>query len=414
MFVRKSKFLFSLLSGVVAGVLAFTLTVGTTIPDRFSVVEGENFSIESGIPVDVQPSVVSADSVEASVATAGHSYKVDLKLLGLFPVKQVTVDVVKGTTVIPCGTPFGIKMFTDGVLIIGMSTVDTEAGSVNPAKDAGLELGDVIVSIDGKGVMSNEDVSKIISQCDGSPLVLSVRRDNMTFDVSFTPAFSKSDGCYKLGAWVRDSSAGIGTLTFYEPESMVFGGLGHGICDMDTGEILPLMSGEIVPAVIGGINPGKVGQPGELRGSFSSDKDMGVLTQNGETGVYGILDTAPSAHEPMQVAMRQQVQEGSAQILTTIDGETPQYYDITIEKVNFNDNSPTKNMVIRITDQELLDKAGGIVQGMSGSPIIQNGMLVGAVTHVFVNDPTRGYGIFAENMLDSAKQVDTSVLDKAS
>lgn len=404
--MKKIKWVAGVFSGLAAAVLAFTLTVSSAIPDEFSVVEGQGFAINSGLPI-------STVSIGDQNRKAGDSYQVDVKLMGVLPVKQVNVDVVEQTMVVPCGTPFGIKMFTQGVVVVGMSSVDAEGGSINPAKEAGIQQGDVLISIDGKKLNSNQDVSDIIEHCDGKTLDVELQRKNMTFHVDLTPVKSASEDCYKLGAWVRDSSAGIGTLTFYEPNSKVFAGLGHAICDVDTGEILPLSSGEIVSAIIGGVQPGKVGTPGELRGTFKNVSDMGILATNGETGVYGFLDTLPCQHEPVPVAMRQQVESGPAQIMTTIEGEEPRTYDIEIEKINFDEDSPTRNMIVHITDPELLKKTGGIVQGMSGSPILQNGQLVGAVTHVFVNDPTRGYGIFAENMLETASGVQTNMENNA-
>ncbi len=404
--MKKIKWVAGVFSGLAAAVLAFTLTVSSAIPDQFSVVEGQGFAINSGLPI-------STVSIDDQGRKAGDSYQVDVKLMGVLPVKQVNVDVVEQTMVVPCGTPFGIKMFTQGVVVVGMSSVDAEGGSINPAKEAGIQEGDVLISIDGKKLNSNQDVSDIIEHCEGKTLDVELQRKNMTFHVDLTPVKSASEDCYKLGAWVRDSSAGIGTLTFYEPNTKVFGGLGHAICDVDTGEILPLSSGEIVSAVIGGVQPGKVGAPGELRGTFKSVSDMGILATNGETGVYGVLDSLPCQHEPVPVAMRQQVQSGPAQIMTTIEGEEPKTYDIEIEKINFDEDSPTRNMIVHITDPELLEKTGGIVQGMSGSPILQNGQLVGAVTHVFVNDPTRGYGIFAENMLETASGVQCDMENEA-
>lgn len=240
-----------------------------------------------------------------------------------------------------------------------------------------------------------------------------VRRGNLTFSVNVTPAKSASENRYKLGAWVRDSSAGIGTMTFYDETSGIFGGLGHAVCDIDTGEILPLQSGEVVPVDINGVVKGVSGEPGELRGSFAKGETLGALTQNGETGVYGKLRNFTAQEERVEVAMKQDVHTGAAQIITTIDGSGPQYFDVELEKVHFNDSSPTRNIIVKITDEKLLEQTGGIVQGMSGSPIIQDGKLVGAVTHVFVNDPTRGYGIFAENMLKTAATVEEELQDPA-
>jgi len=265
-------------------------------------------------------------------------------------------------------------------------------------------MGDVLVSIDGTAVNTTEQVAGIIESAGDRTLYFIIRRDNITFDVRFRCEKSVNENRYKAGMWVRDSSAGIGTLTFYVPGSNVFGGLGHAICDVDTGEILPLSSGEVVPARIYSVIRGMSGEPGELRGGFEAGT-LGNLTVNGETGIYGFLTKTPTIGDVVQVAMKQQVKTGYAQILTTIDGTTPELFDVQIDQVRYNDSSPTRNMVIVITDKKLLEKTGGIVQGMSGSPILQDGKLVGAVTHVFVNDPTRGFAIFAENMLKTANTV---------
>ncbi len=204
--------------------------------------------------------------------------------------------------------------------------------------------------------------------------------------------------------WIRDSSAGIGTLTLYQPTTDVVAGLGHAICDVDTGEILPISSGDLVWANITGVIKGQSGAPGELIGEFTN-KHIGKVMINCEAGIYGIADKAPINAKSYPVAMRQEVRDGKATILCTVNGTEPKEYEIMIEKVNLSDSGTTKNMVIRVTDPELLEVTGGIVQGMSGSPILQDGKLVGAITHVFVNQPTRGYGIFAENMMDFAKKL---------
>ncbi len=326
-------------------------------------------------------------------------------LLDAIPIKTVDVEVVEETQVIPCGTPFCVKIFTQGVVVVGMSDLKSNGKTVNPARSAGLKIGDVITSINGIQVNTNEEVAAIIEKSGGVPLSLSVLRSNMSFEVQITPVKADDGISYKAGLWVRDSSAGIGTLTFYNPEEHSFAGLGHGICDIDTGDLMPLLSGDIVSANISGIVKGEKGTPGELRGYFSNNNAIGNLSANIQTGVYGTMDQCPASNEPMTVAMKQQVVPGKAQILTTIQGNEPQYYDIEIESVNYNEDVPTKNMIVKITDPELLEKTGGIVQGMSGSPIIQNGMLVGAVTHVFVNEPEKGYGIFAENMLENSYEL---------
>lgn len=380
--------------------LTAVIALSGQLPEQFSVVEGGALHLNGAVAADDQK-LPTGKTVEAATLRAGSSYTASLKLFGMFPIKDVTVNVVELPTVVPCGTPFGIKIFTEGVLVVGMSDVDTAAGAFNPARAAGIKAGDVILTINNTAVNSTEQVAQLVEESGGKTMNFHIRRDNIAFDIHFTPAMSVNENRWKAGLWVRDSSAGIGTLTFYNPETNVYGGLGHAVCDVDTGETLPLSSGEIVPARIYSVSRGRSGQPGELRGGFE-DGLLGSLTINGETGIYGRLDRQPVKGREVAVAMKQQVKTGYAQVLTTIDGVTPKLYDIRIDQVRYNDSSPTRNMVIVITDRELLEKTGGIVQGMSGSPIMQDGKLVGAVTHVFVNDPTKGFAIFAENMLRTA------------
>ncbi len=387
--------------------LAFGAMLASNLPEDYQVTKesGYTFDLHAAVPLGTR-ALGSGQLADASTAVqSGGHYQCDVMLLDVIPIKSVTVNVVPETYVVPCGMPFGVKIFTEGVVVVGMADVRTEEGTINPAKDAGLKTGDVILSINEVPVNSNEEVAQAVGGCDGQPLVMQVRRSNVTFQTQVTPVKAAADQQYKAGLWVRDSSAGIGTMTFYDPQNQVFAGLGHGICDIDTGELMPLLNGDIVPATINGIAKGTKGTPGELRGYFSDNEAIGVLLSNGETGVYGSMEQAPVQNQAIPVAMKQEVQEGAAQIFTTIDGTTPKSYDIEIQHVDYNADSPTKNMVIRITDPELLEATGGIVQGMSGSPIIQNGKLVGAVTHVFVEEPERGYGIFAENMLKTSGEI---------
>ncbi|MDD3692998.1 MAG: SpoIVB peptidase [Oscillospiraceae bacterium] len=383
--------------------LSTVFLLGSAMPEQFNVVTGYDLKLNGAVKVHAQQQQVQNLTPVASLSP-GSSYTALLRLFGLVPIKQVTVKVVDATTVIPCGVPFGIKMYTDGVLVVGMSDIDTSNGPKNPAKAAGMKIGDVLVKINGIPVNTIEQVSSLIEKNGGKTMNFTIRRDNITFDMRFNCEKSVNENCYKAGLWVRDSSAGIGTMTFFIPGSNVFAGLGHAVCDVDTGEILPIASGEIVPARIYNIVRGLSGDPGELRGGFEGGT-MGNLKINGETGIYGVLNKTPITGKAMPVAMKQQVKTGPAQILSTIKGTVPDLYDVRIDQVRYNDSSPTRNMVIVITDEELLQKTGGIVQGMSGSPILQDGRLIGAVTHVFVNDPTRGFAIFAENMLKTANTI---------
>jgi len=392
-----------LLSVVSVIILAISFVSAGNLPDKFWVVEGETLVLKRELPISIQYVNAGQDTNTRQVSAVGTNYSVNLKVLGIFPVKQARVEVVKQRMVVPCGTAFGIKMYTEGVVVVGTASIDSDNGTKNPSAEAQIKEGDILLRINGKEVSSNEDVAKIIEESGGTPLSIKGKRKDKPFEATLTPVKSRSDGQYKAGLWVRDSSAGIGTLTFYEPGSGAFAGLGHGICDVDTGELLPLESGEIVPVAITGIVKGADGAPGELKGYFKAELSMGRITLNNETGVFGQMSSQPAKGEALPVAMKQQVKAGSAQIITTL-GDKAETYDIEIEKVNYNMATPTRNMVIKITDARLLEKTGGIIQGMSGSPILQNGMVVGAVTHVFVNDSEKGYGIFAENMLASMQQ----------
>ncbi len=379
------------------------------LPDRVTVSEGERFHI--GVWVQEQ-TPFAGRTMAASATKAGEEYRTRLTLAGLFPIKETAVSVVDTPVVMVCGTPFGIKLYTDGVLIVGMSDVMTAAGGVNPAAAAGVCVGDTILAIDGRAVTTNREVSRLINACEGRPVTLRLRRDGVEFEATFTPARAADEPGYRAGLWVRDSTAGVGILTFYDPDTGVFGGLGHPVCDTDTGTQLTISGGEIVPARIYEVEKSVAGQPGELCGGFEIGT-LGRLHKNAADGLFGKLTVIPAGGQTMPVALKQQVKPGPAQILTTLEGTRPQLYDIVIEQVRYNASS-TRNMVVRITDQRLLATAGGIVQGMSGSPIVQNGKLVGAVTHVLVDTPEKGYAVFAETMLETAQGVEKEQLKNVS
>lgn len=313
--------------------------------------------------------------------------------LGNIPIKYAEVSYKNRPEVIPGGIPFGIKIRSDGVMVISVE-------DRSPAKRAGIRTGDVIVSVNGREVCTNAEISEAVQKSNGKTRVV-IRRSDAEIALELVP--ENVGGALKIGAWVRDSAAGIGTLTFWEPESGVFGGLGHAVSDVTTGGTVPLREGEITFANIYDVVKGKEGAAGELCGVILPESELGVITENTDTGIYGTL-SGELPGERVPVAFRQEVQTGAATILTTPEGDEPKEYSIEIERINLLDLNGSKAMVIRITDSELLDKTGGIVRGMSGSPIIQNGRLAGAVTHVLVNDPTRGYAVFAETMLESCSE----------
>lgn len=401
------KFFAAILCVGILGVQGLAIRTAYSLPENFYVTRGESLVFDE----DYKITAVSGDmnSVLGEPRLVGFSedrnYKTTLKLFGVINIKEVSVNVVDRELVVPGGTPFGIKMFTEGVYVVGLSDINVSGRLVNPAKEAGIKVGDVILAIDGKQVALNEDIAALVASGGGKSMSFKIKRKDTIMYLTLNPVKSDVDLAFKAGIWVRDSSAGIGTMTYYNPETLVFAGLGHAVCDINTGEILPLSKGEIVDVMITGVNKGQSGSPGELKGSFVNETSRGYLIINSETGVFGRLKGPVSGSSAIPLALKQEVKCGEAQIFTTISGNRPQKYDIIIEKVNIADQSQTKNMVIRITDPELLSLTGGIVQGMSGSPIIQNGKLVGAVTHVFVNDLCRGYGVFAENMELTAQNV---------
>jgi len=350
----------------------------------------------------------------------GKEGKVTLRmyLLGLIPLKSMNVDVVPNKKLVACGNTIGVKLKADGILVVGISDVESaDRGRVIPAKDSGIMPGDFITAVNGKNIQTIDSLIQEINRVKDGVLKIEYRRGSQYFETSITPVRTRTDGEYKIGLWVRDSTAGIGTLTFYEPETLNFGALGHGITDIDTGILMDSSSGEILESSILGIKKGTQGSPGELKGVFIEDeKKLGVIKMNTETGIYGTLTEngeKKAAKRLYPIGLRSEVREGPAKILSNIDGNSVKEYDVEIEKVSRQNTNGTKGMIIRITDENLLKATGGIVQGMSGSPIIQNGKLVGAVTHVLVNDPAKGYGIFIEAMVKNIAGNKTEDLRKA-
>ena len=340
-----------------------------------------------------------------------ENYTSDLSLMGVIPVKSVNIRVVKQRYVALSGESFGIKIFTKGVMVVGMSDVKSDKGNINPAKNAGLKIGDIILKANGKEVNSNTELSEAINISGGKELKMTVKRDDDIFTTKFKPVLSSDTGTYKAGLWVRDSTAGLGTMTFYSTVNGAFAGLGHGIVDVDTGILLPINSGEIVKTEILSVTKSKKGSAGEICGAFTGET-LGTLTENCSCGLYGFYKNYEQKENLMIIANKQDVKTGNAKIYTTLDNGEPKYYDCVIERVDYT-NSEQKNLLVRINDERLIEKTGGIVQGMSGSPIIQNGQLVGALTNVFVNDPEKGYAVFAEEMYDKMIKT-TQSLNRAS
>jgi stage IV sporulation protein B len=324
--------------------------------------------------------------------------------LGVFTVGAAAQSVGKYSNmkVILGGIPFGVKFSTDGVVVVGFSDIDGISKAQNPAYVAGLRPKDIITKVNGRKLADAADLTSTVESSGGQSLALTYMRGGVEKTVSISPIFSSSENKYKTGVWIRDSGAGIGTVTFIIPETGEFGGLGHGICDGETGELIPMSRGTVLDVKISSVKKGIAGTPGELKGYFGTQK-LGALTENTECGIYGKLTQIPAqCSRRISIGTRDELKEGGAIVVCTTDGGEPREYKMEITHIK-RDAVGSKCFVVKITDPELIERTGGIVQGMSGSPIIQNGKLVGAVTHVLINDPTTGYGIFIENMLNAAK-----------
>ena len=334
-------------------------------------------------------------------ASEMDTYQMDLKLFGILPYKSVDVEVIRDKTLIPSGIPIGIYVKTDGVLVVGIGEFETEAGGkASPARYI-LQKGDYIVQADGEVIENKKQLVEKIENSGGRDMVLTIRRNNEITDVMVKPECGQG-GVWKLGIWIRDNAQGIGTMT-YQDTDHTFGALGHGINDVDTSGLMDLEEGLLYRTEIVGITRGSDGSPGELTGYIEYDTDnvLGEITENTAKGIFGICrDGTPAGicQEPVPIALKQEIELGPAQIISSVTGE-PEFYDVEIVEVNLEHGDINRGIVIRVTDEKLLTLTGGIIQGMSGSPIIQNGRLAGAVTHVLVQDSTKGYGIFIEEML---------------
>ncbi len=302
------------------------------------------------------------------------------------------------------GEAIGVTLMNDGIIITDVVKVISDGKTFYPSANAGLRPGDVITSINGKKPENTVNLSEVVDESEGRTLSVTYRRENKEIKTEVKPVKETESGEYKIGLMVRDSASGIGTLTFVDPESNVYAALGHPINEVSSGKPFSILKGSIYKAVISGAKKGIVGEAGELEGSFSISFPVGTCTENNDLGIYGTLsaDVFSDSYILMPIASQSEIQTGFAEIISTVDENGPQRYEIRITKVNKQQKPSAKGLVIEVTDERLIEKTGGIIQGMSGSPIIQNGKLVGAVTHVIVSNPKKGYGIFAEWMIEEA------------
>lgn len=316
----------------------------------------------------------------------------------------ISVNAVPNILVVPCGNAVGVKIYSEGVLVVGTADVEgTDGNTHRPFKDTKIRAGDIILQINNTKVESIDELIDVVNKLNGNEIEVVYKKNEKVLKDKMKPIKSLDDGNYKIGLWVRDGATGVGTLTFYAPALKKYGALGHGISDVDVKTLLSLESGSLNEASVLSVTKGVKSSPGEIRGIINSGYKLGNVEKNNEFGIYGSLLSENYISEnstAIPVASRAEIRPGVATILCTVEGSMPKEYQVEIQKVYNLSGKSTKSMIIKVTDSELLAKTGGIVQGMSGSPIIQNGKFIGAVTHVFVNDPTRGYGVFADTMID--------------
>ena len=386
----------------------------TSIPNDIILLEGEelNFNLVPGISIrKKQKEDYLARQASINLGISIETVKkldYEISFLDMLKLKVIKANVIPKTTVIPIGKTIGLKLYTDGVLVVGMSEIENNNNEkVKPYENTSIKEGDRIIAINDNVITCTADLVQNVNETNGEDVSVKYVREDKIYCETISPAKTSSNE-YKLGLWVRDAAAGVGTISFYEPSTKNFAALGHGIIDIDTGELVTIANGDITTADILSIVKGQKGNPGEIRGSLLSQPTIGSVYKNTKFGIYGKLSNSAklnmSKENEMEVATREQIKIGKAKIMCSLENNKTEEYEIEIEKIFINNNSDNKSMVIKITDERLLKKTGGIIQGMSGSPIIQDGKFIGAVTHVLVNNPSMGYGVFADIMIKQMKE----------
>lgn len=390
----------------------YTLVI-SNIPNKLVIFEGESINMKTLIGMNIK----SKENTIETASTNGNKISeqigkrtLEVSFLDTVKLKDIDVNVLPRTTIIPVGNIAGVKLYTSGVLVVGMSEIEgNDSKKYKPYENTGIKEGDTIIKIDDKQISTTEDLIKTVNMSNGQDIKVKFIHQEETKECSMTPVkTNKSE--YKLGLWVRDSAAGVGTVTFYEPASKTFGALGHGITDIDTNELINISSGEFITTRILNITKGEVGEPGKIQGTVENQQNIGTISKNSRFGIYGKVNNLASLNidksKEVEVALRDEIKTGKATILCSLDNQQPKEYEIEIEKIYKENNYDNKSMQIKVTDQRLIDKTGGIIQGMSGAPILQNGKFVGAVTHVLVNNPKEGYAVFGDIMLKQSKNVE--------
>lgn len=393
-------------------IYAYTLAI-ENIPSNLVILEGENIAMKTLFGMQIK---INAETLETASASNTNVINqkpgkatMQVSLFDNIKLKDVDIDILPKTKVIPVGSIAGVKLYTNGVLVVGMSEIEgIDNKKYKPYENTGIKEGDTITQINNVEINSTEELMQIVNQTQGNPVKIKYIQQEETKECSIEPIETVSHN-YKIGLWVRDSAAGVGTVTFYNPANKTFGALGHGITDIDTEELINIASGEFITTRILNITKGESGNPGKIQGTVENQQNIGKISKNSKFGIYGTVENLSSLNidtsKEMEVALRDEIQQGKATILCSLDNQKIEEYEIEIEKIYKENNYNNKSMQIKVTDPKLLEKTGGIIQGMSGSPIIQNNKFIGAVTHVLVNNPQEGYAVFGDIMIKQAKEV---------
>lgn len=400
----------SLVLIVLIVIYAYALVI-TNLPDTLIVFEGENIKLNTlyGMTINLKDEAYEAMLTSSNIGEKTFNEKGTTTLTASlfdFDIKDIEVNILDKTSVIPVGKIAGIKLYTKGVLVVGMSEIEGK----KPYERSNIQEGDIITNINNNEIENTTELIECINKSNGDPLNITYVADGETKECDITPV-KNGEGKYQIGLWVRDSAAGIGTITFYEPETSSFVALGHGITDIDTSEIIDISSGELVNTKILSIVKGEVGTPGKIQGALDNQKSIGTIYKNTRLGIYGKVkvesNLLPNYSNTMEVAGRDEIKLGKASILCSVENSNQiEEFEIEIEKKFTNNNYDNKSMLIKITDERLIEKTGGIVQGMSGSPIVQNGKFIGAVTHVIVSNPKEGYAVFGDMLIKQMRSVE--------
>ena len=372
----------------------------TLIPSHIILLEKESYNIKKFLGVETIETV-------STLNNSGNTRNMDVTLFGA-KVKEVTIDTIEEPQVVPIGKIVGMKLYTNGVLIVGMSEVENiEKELINPCKTCDIQEGDTIVKVNDMEIDNIESLKNVVNASKGENVLLTLVRDGAILTSNITPVQTEEQE-YKLGLWVKDAATGVGTITYYEKDTGSFAALGHGIVDSDTDQLITIDSGEIVTSNVIAITKAEVNHPGEIRGTILNQKTIGQVEKNTPFGIYGKLENLASLNidvkDAVPVALRDEIQLGDATVLCSLDGKNSKEYAIKIEKMNKNNNYDNKSMLIRVTDEELIQHTGGIIRGLSGSPILQNGKFIGCVTNVLVSNPEIGYAIFGDMMIKEMRK----------